>query len=159
MLVPFDFEKVWKARDHRTQEKVHERNPVSRINVRHLVLVLSGSERVWVDDWCLLVSGPCSWVTVLICCFFSSLGGQHLVQVQYCKLLERGCWTIPLWWNSHEKTPAMVTEGLLWKEGRNCSITWRLIKYRLRELWEHFFQLELVAIFILNYIISEGLFF
>lgn len=46
MLVPFDFEEVWKARDHRTQEKVHERNPVSRINVRHLVLVLSGSERV-----------------------------------------------------------------------------------------------------------------
>lgn len=46
MLVPFDFEKVWKARDHRTQEKVHEKNPVSRINVRHLVLVLSGSERV-----------------------------------------------------------------------------------------------------------------
>lgn len=46
MLVPFDFKKVWKARDNRTQEKVNERNPESRINVRHLVLVLSGSERV-----------------------------------------------------------------------------------------------------------------
>lgn len=46
MLVPFDFEKVWKARDNRTQEKVLERNPVLRISVRHLVLALSGSERV-----------------------------------------------------------------------------------------------------------------
>lgn len=46
MLVPLDFEKVWKERDNRTQEKVLERSPPSRINVRHLVLVLSGSERV-----------------------------------------------------------------------------------------------------------------
>lgn len=34
-----------------------------------------------------------------------------------------GVLTIPRWGNSHEKTPAMVAEGLLWKEGRNCSIT------------------------------------
>lgn len=46
MLVPFDFGKVWKAGDNRTQEKVLERNPMSRINVRHLVLELSGPERV-----------------------------------------------------------------------------------------------------------------
>lgn len=152
MLVPFDFEKVWKARDNRTQEKVLERNPVSGIRVGHLVLALRCSERVWVAGWCLMVSGSCSWVTGLICCLSSSLGGQHLAQVQYCKLglLERGCWTIPRWWNAHQKTPAMVTEGLLWKEGRNCPITQRLVKYRPSELWEHYFQLELVAIFTLN---------
>lgn len=46
MRVPFDFEEVWKAKDNRTQEKVLERNPVSRISGRHLVLALSGSERV-----------------------------------------------------------------------------------------------------------------
>lgn len=92
MLVPFDFGKVWKAWDNRTLEKVLERNPMSRINVGHLVLELSGSERVWVAGWCLMVSGPCSGVTVVICCLFSSLGGQHLPQVLCCKLglLERG---------------------------------------------------------------------
>lgn len=46
LLVPFDFGKVWKAMDNRTQEKVLERNPMSRINVRHLMLELRGSERV-----------------------------------------------------------------------------------------------------------------
>lgn len=46
MLVPFDFGKVWKAEDNRTQEKILEINPMSRINVGHLMLELSGSERV-----------------------------------------------------------------------------------------------------------------
>lgn len=156
MLVPLDFEKVWKERDNRTQEKVLERSPPSRINVRHLVLVLSGSERVWVAEWCLLVSGSCSWVPVFICCLFTSLVGNTSPRFSTASW---GCWAVPLCWNSQEKTPAMVTEGLLWKEGRNCSVTEWSVKYRPRELWEHYFQLELVAIFTLNYLMSKGPFF
>lgn len=115
-LVLFDFEEVWKARDNRTQEKVLERNPMSRINVRHLVLALRGSERFE------LLSGVC-W------CLVPAVGSQgwfvfaHPGSVVRVGLLERGCWAIPPCWNPQEKTPPMETEGFLWKEGRNCSIT------------------------------------
>lgn len=68
-LVPFDFEEVWKARDNRTQQKVLERNPMSRINGRHLVLALSGSERFELLSgvcWCLVpaVGSQCWFVFV-----------------------------------------------------------------------------------------------